>query len=464
MNIHILSNSPTKVNSGFGIVARNLAIGLHKLGHNISVSDMQNIYNKEYWNNITIYPMNSVSNATTGNNFYINELVQFQNNLKDSNADIVIIVYPAYNNVIASNHLHELHENTLWYYPVEGEDIPKTYVNELQKVKNVIPMTKQGRTELQKTELNNVIDEIYHGFDPDIFKQLNIDNKNDSEDLHYCIWSQESYMNMQDKRWLCKNGCFDCDGCNIDCENYTEEEVIINTNGNEFTGNISNLGRIKDDFGVETIISFTGENNGTRKKIDRLLASYSMIKKMDKNNEIMLIMHTMPVSNSGIDLHECVRKYDLDYLDKKLMFTYGTNNLGNSWTDNALNILYNISDINISCSSGEGFGLPTLESMACDCVNVGPDFSSFTEFIGNNENIKLNRGLLSKIQGYETLKNGMRRGLVSAKSTADNVMMLHENDKLRNEMSNNACNWSLGYTWDNICVKFDKLINELGVE
>ena len=71
---------------------------------------------------------------------------------------------------------------------------------------------------------------------------------------------------MQDKRWLCKNGCFDCDGRDNNCENYTEEEIIINTNNNEFTGNISNLGRIKDEFGIENKIIFTGENNGPRKK------------------------------------------------------------------------------------------------------------------------------------------------------------------------------------------------------
>ena len=74
MNIHILSNSPTRVNSGFGVVTCNLALGLNKLGHNVSVSDMQNIYNKEYWNGITIYPMNIVINAATGAGFYISEL------------------------------------------------------------------------------------------------------------------------------------------------------------------------------------------------------------------------------------------------------------------------------------------------------------------------------------------------------------------------------------------------------
>jgi len=265
-------------------------------------------------------------------------------------------------------------------------------------------------------------------------------------------------MNMQDAKWLCKNGCFDCSGYNNSCKSYDEEKITINLMKNEFTGKISNIANIKDEFGVETIISFTGENNGTRKKIDRLIASYSMIKKLDKNNEIMLIMHTMPVSNNGINLWDVINKHKLNYMDNKLMFTYGTDDLGNSWSDAALNILYNVSDINISTSSAEGFGMPTLESMACDVCNVGPNFSSFIELIGNDENIENNRGLLSDIQGYEKLSNGMKRALVSPKSTAENVIMLHEDKKLMKKLSNNAYEWSKQYTWDNISEKFNDLL------
>lgn len=461
MNIHILSNSPTRVNSGFGIVTRNLALELQKLDHNVSVSDMQNIYNKEYWNNIVIYPMNSVSNVTNNAEFYINELKQLQKNINNSKADVLIIIYPAYDNVIASNHLHELHENTIWYYPVEGMNIPDVYINELKKVKHVIPMTKQGKHELdvKKNGLDNVTNEIYHGFDPDIFKRLNLTNdEKDKRWLCYCIWKQLKYMNMQDKRWLCENGCFNCNGCVDSCKNYAEEKIVTNVLGNEFTGYISNLGSLKDQFGVETIISFTGENNGTRKKIDKLINSYSLIKKYDKNNEIMLIMHTMPVSNSGLNLWESVKKYELDNLDSKILFMYGDDDLGNSWSDAALNILYNISDINISTSGAEGFGLPTLESMACGIPNIGPNFSSFIELIGNDENIHNNRGLLSNIEGYESLRNGMKRCYVSPKSNANNVITLHEDKTLMKELGNNAYEWSQQYTWNNISLKFDELI------
>lgn len=100
--------------------------------------------------------MNSVANATTGSEFYISEFRTLMGNLRDSNADVMIIIYPAYDDVVVSNKLHEILKNTLWYYPVDGACLPKVYMKELGKVTSVIPYTKQGREELVKGGLGNV--------------------------------------------------------------------------------------------------------------------------------------------------------------------------------------------------------------------------------------------------------------------------------------------------------------------
>lgn len=461
MNIHLLSNSPTRVNSGFGIVSRNLALGLQKLGHNVSVSDMQNIYNREWWNGMCIYPMNSVENATTGNEFYISELQQLTSNLKDSKAEVMIIIYPAYDNVIASNRLHELHKNVVWYYPVEGENLPSVYTKELQKVKCVVPMTKQGCKELEKNGIRNIWKndgvnrEIYHGFDDKVFKRNDVGK--DNNELHYCKWSTDKYQLIQDKKVLCERGCFKCNGYKNDCQWFEEEEFVVNVFGEEYVERVSKLHSLRNDFGFECIFGFTGENNGKRKKIDRLLDSFSKLCKSGdvKSSEVLLLMHTIPISANGLNLWEYVKKYDLGKC--RVMFTYGVDELGNSWSDKALNIMYNSIDVNVSCSSAEGFGLPTLESMACGKPQVAPNYSSFIEMI-KDETMENDRGLLADIQGYEFLNNGMRRALVSSKSIANLMSIMVEDKSLRNKLSNNAYNWSQHYTWDNICNKFNNLI------
>lgn len=486
MNIHILSNSPTRVNSGFGIVCRNLALGLSKLGHTVSVSDMQNIYNKEYWNGICIYPMNSVIDAATENTYYINELLQLSKNLKESKADVMIIIYPAYDNVISSNHLHEVCSNTIWYYPVEGENLPDTYINELKKVKKIVPITKQGKKELEKKiDSRKIEKEIYHGFDEKTFYRLDRLDKSDKSDLkfgenlHYCIWSLDRYWLVGDRKELCERGCYKCNGLDSNCKYYKEEEIVLNIHGDEYKGNISNLDNLKDQFGAETIFGFVGENNGKRKKIERLLNSFSMLCKSNDivSSETLLLMHTMPVSNNGLDLWEYIKKYELDGIGRKIgekigeknkvkvLFTYGGDGLGNSWSDKALNIMYNIYDVNVSCSSGEGFGIPTLESMACGKPQIAPDFSSFSELVGKSNgsgsNFEKERGLLADVQGYEILNNGMRRALVSSKSFAECMRIMCDDKNLRNKLGDNAYNFSQQYTWNNISKDFDVIVKSL---
>lgn len=457
MNIHILSNSPTRVNSGFGIVTRNLALGLQKLGHSMSVSDMQNIYSKEYWNGITIYPMNSVLSAT-GTEFYINELKQLTKNLKDSKADVLIIVYPAYDNVIVSNHLHEVFKPTIWYYPVEGENLPKVYTDELKKVERVVPMTKQGKKELERSGVKNLhVKEIYHGFNQDVFHKLDIDKGKDSKELHYCKWKE--FIRVQDHKFVCENGCLRCDGKNSGCKNYSEEEIVVNIFGDEFVGKISNFRSLKEQFGVETIFSFIGDNNGKRKKIDRLLNSFSQLVKSEK--ETMLLLHTLPVSNSGLNLWDYVKKYDINRKNNNkvnLIFCYGSDDLGNSFSERALNILYNISDVNVTCSSAEGFCLPVLESMACRKPQIAPDFSSFSELVGNDNDETMNRGTLANIEGYEFLNNKMKRALVSIKSFKECMRIMHDDKNYREKLGDNGYNFSQNYEWKDICKEFDGLI------
>jgi glycosyltransferase involved in cell wall biosynthesis len=414
---------------------------------------MQNIYNVQRWNGITIYPMNSVSNATTGGEFYISEMQQFIANLKDSVADVLIIVYPTYDNVVVSNRLHEVLKNTIWYYPVDGANISEGAFRELGKVSKVIPMTKDGGRELEKGKLGNVTKEIYHGFDEKVFYKINKNDANEKkQEHHYCKWSTDKHQLTQDPKVLCKRGCFRCTGTVVGCEYIEEEKITANLRGEIYKGVVGNLELLKDQFGVECIFGFTGENASKRKKIDRLLNSYASLIKSDKSyrNETMLLMHTMPYSNNGLNLWDYIKKYNL--IDANILFVYGEDELGNSWSDRALNVMYNSIDVNVSASGSEGFGLPTMESMAVGKPQIAPRFSSFIELVGED------RGLLADISGYETLDNGLKRALVSSKSMGDLMGMMISDGSLIEKMGNNAYDWSRAYTWSNICNGFNDVI------
>lgn len=455
MNVHFLSNSPIRINSGFGIVCRNLALGLSKLGHDVSVSNMQGIYDTEYWNNITIYPLNSIGGAS-GNSFYTNEVQQFVRNLKDSKAECVIFIYPCYDDTSILNRLHEVHPNTLWYFVVEGENLPVNWINEAKKVKKVVPMTEQGRKELSKAGLNGNLEKtIYHGHDPSIFKHINLD------DIGICKWSDEKYQLIGDRKKLCQMGCFKCDGLSRNCDSYEIEKVVMNfaDDGGELVGDVSKLGKIKDTFGVDCIYGFIGDNNGKRKRIDLLLNSYMSLP-VEVKKDSMLLLHTLPNSTNigdGYNLVEIIKKWEEKHgkgSSGKISFVYGYDGAGNSWSDNALNAFYNIIDANVSASSGESFCLPVIESMACGKPNIAPNFSSFTELVGD-------RGLLAKLGGYETLTNGARRGIVSTKDLKDCMERLYNDKDERKKFGDRAGEWVKQYTWDNIVKNFDDVLGDL---
>lgn len=50
-------------------------------------------------------------------------------------------------------------------------------------------------------------------------------------------------------------------------------------------------------------------------------------------------------------------------------------------TKEDLNKLYNVCQARLSCSGGEGFGIPSIESMAAGCVNVVPNNTCFPEVV-----------------------------------------------------------------------------------
>ena len=123
-----------------------------------------------------------------------------------------------------------------------------------------------------------------------------------------------------------------------------------------------------------------------------------------------------------------------------------------------MNILYNTADVNISASSSEGYGLPTLESMACGKPNIGPRCSSFIELIGDGEKDPNARGLIASIGEWQMIENGSERFLVNEHDLASKMKILYNDEKLAERFSKNALKFATNYTWEKICQQWDDLL------
>lgn len=440
MKIHIISNNPIGLNSGFGIVARNLGLGFKRLGHDVSFTGLQTSYVQSRYQGMTVYPGNYFSIGIDSPGQIIDSV---KYNLYKVQPDAVICIFQGDDGRL--NSLTKLHKNTFWYCPIEGKGMPTRFVDDLSdQYIHPVFMTQQGAFEYLNSpgmSEDEKVPIIYHGYDPNTFYKI------DDPTCEICKWSTEHYKYQQDPAFLCENGCLTCDGIIRMCKHGEIEEItLLSTNGEEDVP-YTELLNIKKNFGVNTVFLFVGQNFGVRKRIERLIEAFA---KFAEGKDVLLHLHTSPVPSTGIDLISEVQKHGI--VDK-VLFSYGTLR-SSGWSDEAMNLLYNSADIFVSASSAEGFGLPHLESMAVGLPQIVPDFSVFPEFITDGGG---SRGLLCK--GTEQLTiTGQSRVLVDINDMAIKMDRLYRNTRERGWMSKNALKWAANHTWDKKCDEWDKLI------
>ena len=429
MHIHLVSNS-IYVNSGFGKVARYIGMGLKKLGHEVSVTGLQTIHRVDHDYGIDCYPLE------TGG--HVDEATQLFLNLQNLKPDVLFFVGQM---DADTNHLVKVFDKQIIYCPVEGRNIPDQMTNDLKDVirrgGKIVAQCSYGLEEMRKAGVN-ADRYIYHGIDPNVFYPISDDMINDNLEL---ITDEVEIVSIlkwdnADKRWIQKN-------------------VDILKLVDEIQGGIN--GRGKNN---RFIYQFTGQNFGLRKQIPRLLKAYSLLINVSKQmkDRTVLAMHTLPISISGVNLIRNIHRLGIQ---DNVIFTYSS--FGSSgWSENAMNIWYNLADVNVSASSSEGWGLPTGESMACGIPNIGPNCSSFIELIGDDKDeFNKNRGWLANIATYHQIQDGSERALVDEMDIALKLKIAYvEKDKMK-MFSENGIEFMKNYTWDKICLQWNDLLKEM---
>ena len=138
---------------------------------------------------------------------------------------------------------------------------------------------------------------------------------------------------------------------------------------------------------------FVGENISERKDIPRLLRAFKIFLEIVKQNykdnkDIKLILRTNPEPTPG-------NSFDLISIIEKLEISKNIVIFGEKMPAQYLNDLYNISDIYVSASRGEGFGIPIVEAMATQKPAVLPDNSAHIEHIKDDDG-RETKGWLAK--------------------------------------------------------------------
>lgn len=450
MKIHFLSNS-LHINSGFANVTRYLATELTKLGHQVSITGMQTGYTSQWHYGIENLPLAATS---------VDDVTQYILNLHVTKPDVAICIFQA--DTGENIDFVTAFKNSVWYPPVEGSKLPFASLNGFQRViangGNIVAQCKWGQKEMEKYGLSPKY--IYHGFNDKIFKPLNLDRK---EDMRYCFYSTEAGKELSNPLLLHHYGCYDCQlqtKEQTSCKYFKEEEItILRHIQGKWTEKRIKITDLPYETTGKYVFGFVGQNIGLRKRIERLLKAYSIfIQSRQLKDRTIIHLHTMPMVTgvfNGINLIQIIQ--DLGIQDN-VIFSYGSFR-SSTWSETAMSILYNTFDCNSSASSGEGYGLPTLESMACGIPQIGPKASSFIELISEDDKRNIGpRGILAK-GDWQFIQDSSFRFLVDEQDLSNCMKLMYNGEN--KDYQKNCLEFVKPYTWEKVAMQWDKLLKEI---
>ena len=288
---------------------------------------------------------------------------------------------------------------SVFWYPSDGGFFPQNCENILKKVSHPVAMAKFGQEQLKLT-YNVVTDYIPHGVSTKAFHPVSPELKNKLRQKY----SQKFGVDLSNK----------------------------------------------------FIVSCIGRNQG-RKNMERVIRSFSMFAK--GKSDVLLMMHMDPADQAAIQ--------DLPYLSQR----FGVNNkvlwtgmrAFNAFNDSEMPELYQISDLQFSTTSGEGFGICTVESMACGVPVLITDYTTTRELV-TDHNAGLGIDLLGEnvypypaeqmLEGTVVGSWNVDRGFCSLNDAVSKLDFFYANPEERLRMGDNGRKAAVKYyDWDGVVAK-----------
>lgn len=196
--------------------------------------------------------------------------------------------------------------------------------------------------------------------------------------------------------------------------------------------------------------------NQQRKDIPRTLLAFRELKKRRPNT--VLYLHMAP-QDQGWNLPEVVKGVGLALNEDVLL---PGNNFGpnQGYPIEVVNEIYNASDVVMSTTVGEGWGLSTVEAMACKTPIVFPDNTSLNEIIGAERGYLVRSGETPDDFMVLPNDNEVLRPVTSVTHMAETLMHVYDNREEAAQKAETAYKWvRSNLIWDkHIVPQWDKLI------
>jgi D-inositol-3-phosphate glycosyltransferase len=196
--------------------------------------------------------------------------------------------------------------------------------------------------------------------------------------------------------------------------------------------------------------------NQPRKRLDLTIAYFAEWIKTRNVRNAFLFLHVCPTGESGCDVRQLVRYYDVQ--NRVILAEPGA---GFGVPEEQLARTYNMFDIMLTTTQGEGFGLPTLEGMACGIPQIVPSWSA----LGTDGGwIDDQCAIQVPCTSTTITPNGVNviGGVPNRLSTIEALDQLYRYKDRRETLSTNGLKLSAQpkFRWDDIGQAFDVMLNE----
>ena len=190
--------------------------------------------------------------------------------------------------------------------------------------------------------------------------------------------------------------------------------------------------------------------NQSRKNIPAMLRIWKQFVKDKKDARLLLNM--APLDNHGHNLNDLIgHKYQIA---DSVFMVKGQKSASELAGVDQLVATYNTADIHVLTTSGEGFGLPILESMACGVPNLVTDYSSCHEFVKG-------RGLLAKVNGTHDGQHGIERALVDEEHFLEQLQWAYDNREEMKKLGKKSLKYARTMSWEKTIPQWKKVIEEV---
>jgi glycosyltransferase involved in cell wall biosynthesis len=221
-------------------------------------------------------------------------------------------------------------------------------------------------------------------------------------------------------------------------------------------------GKLDDEAFVVSVVA----RNQMRKDLPRVMKIFKEFQK--RRPQSILYLHAKE-SDAWGSLREYARQVGLEYM--KDYWVPGNFNENQGFPVEALNKIYNVADVHLSASLGEGWGLPLTEAMAAKTINIAPLHTSIPELFNvegmRNEDIDMESLSEKEIRGIPVKAGSTSsefvtfgpedyerfRPLMNVDDAVSKLMWVYENPDKVKEIEERAYEWVQQHSWLNMAKK-----------